>query len=356
MTETDPNAVLKEFAEQVAEEFPDLRQILDEAKAGRLTESEALAALSEVLMSSPELGQRFQQLAMQALMPLQEEQQPDDHGGLMLHKKRGLPRLNPLVEAALIERAQFDGDIPELRTGGLPEGVKPAVSVDTDARNPVAMGRMLASASDQVAEKIEAAKPKHQQLIADAATLDLVGAAGTALAKQEDRELVLAGKSDLVDVPEYKRGQVPAPLRVVKPAGSELLALTPEERKQSAWQFLSTTQGRRSALSGLEQLIEARLKKVGLTVKARPFDPATKGIVLAAHEWRVSIDGPGATQAAFSLIDTASAAIAKMLGDKVGDREGLLHLEVTTIDTVDLRSVGWAGRLVSGDAALPASE
>ena len=33
MTEMDPNAVLKEFAEQVAEEFPDLRQILDEAKA-----------------------------------------------------------------------------------------------------------------------------------------------------------------------------------------------------------------------------------------------------------------------------------------------------------------------------------
>jgi len=351
---SDPNAVFQQFAQEVADEFPALREILDQAAAGDLTEEEALKALSEVVMTDQDLARRFHEKAMKALAPL-EDSQKLDHGGLVLHKERGLPRLNPLVEAALIERAQFDGDIPELRTGNLPEGVKPAVAVSTDVRDPAALGLMLGQASDQVADKIEAAQPARQQLVADAALMDMVESAGTALVSQQDRDLMLKGKSDLVDVPEYRRGQVPAQVSVVKPSGSALLAMTPEERRQSAWQFLSTTQGRRSAVSALAELVEVKLKGEGFDVETRPFDHAAPELVLAAHEWTVGIDGPNAMQSAFSLIDIASAAIAKSLTRKMDTRRGQVTLEVTSVNTVDIRSVGWAGRLLSGDPALPAA-
>ncbi|MFA6235210.1 MAG: hypothetical protein WC824_13630, partial [Bacteroidota bacterium] len=66
----------------------------------------------------------------------------------------GIPRLNPLYEAQLVERAQFDGDIPELRTGPLPEDVLPAVSVETEAHSPVAIGEMLRIAALDVQEDV----------------------------------------------------------------------------------------------------------------------------------------------------------------------------------------------------------
>jgi len=347
----DPNLIFKQFAEEVAAEFPELAEVLRLAKTGEMTEEEALRGLSEIVMGDPELGRRFQQKALAALAPLQDE--PLDHGGLVLHGQTGLPRLNPLVEAALIERAQFDDDIPELRTGGKPEGVLPAVSVDTDVRNPVALGRMLNTAAHEVQSKINAAEPARQKLLTDAALFDQIEATGTALATQGARDLVLDGKSDLVDVPEYRRGQVPVPVKVTQPSGSMLLSLTAEERKQSAWKFLSTTQGRRSAVKGILELVEVRLKGAGFQVHPRAHEPAAPEPVLAAHEWTVGIDGPGAMQSSFNLIDIAAASIAKAMTTQMGERRGEVILEVVPINTVDIRSVGWAGRLLGRDVALP---
>ena len=345
--------VLKKFAEAVATEFPDLATILDQAKAGIITEMDALRAMSEVMATTPGMAAQFQTLARQALTPLREEDrvQPLDHDGLILHKQRGLPRLNPLVEAALIERAQFDGDMPELRTGDKPRGVAPAVSVDTNVRDPAALGHMLKTASAQVAEKITAQEPAKQKFIAqvvggDTDALALLEQSGQALTLAQARDLVLDGKSDVMDVPEYRRGHVPAPVKVATPSGGVLLALTPQERKQGAWQFLSTTQGRRTAVAGLTELLEVKLRGEGFEVQVRPFEPGAKEPVLAAHEWSVGIDGPGAMQAAFSLIDIAAAAITKGLTARMADRRGSVILEVTAINTVDVRTVGWAGRLL----------
>lgn len=351
---TDPQEVLQQFAQEVATEFPALREILDQAKAGLLGEAEALAALSEVVMSNPDLGRRFQALAYSALTPLRPEDaaKPLDHNRLVQHKDRGLPRLNPLIEAALIERAQFDDDMPELRTGGLPAGVRPAVSVETPVRDPVALGMMLNAASDQVAQRIQDQESHRRQLVADAALLDLVESSGSALVGRAEQDLVLAGKSDLVDVPEYRRGEVPAPLRVARPSGSALLALTPEERRQNAWKFLSTTQGRRSAINVIAELAQVKLAGEGFEVTVRDYDPGSTDTVLVAHEWKVGIDGPGAVQSTFNHIDLAATVLAKQLTSKMGDCRGRVVLEVTTVNTVDIRSVGWAGRLISADRAL----
>lgn len=344
--------VLKKFSEDVASEFPELAAILRQAKEGIIPEIDALRAMSEVLSQNPALGSRFHEFAKKALAPLRGE--PLHHDGLIVHKERGLPQLNPLVEAALIERAQFDGDMPEFRTGDKPQGVRPAVSVDTNIRNPTALGLMLGAASDQVAAKIEAQEHIQQQFLAqvlagDTDTLALLEQTGMGMA--EARDMVLDGKSDLMDVAEYRRGQVPAPVKVATPSGGVLLALTAAERKQGAWQFLSTTQGRRSALTGLVELLEVKLRGEGFEVIVRPFTPGAVEPVMAAHEWVVSIDGPGAMQPAFNLIDVAAASLAKGLAAKVKSR-GRVILETTAINTVDVRSVGWAGRLLSPDSLL----
>jgi|APSaa5957512622_1039677.scaffolds.fasta_scaffold10655_3 hypothetical protein len=354
MPAVDPNAVLKQFATQVASEFPELRQILDDAKDGTISEVDALREMTEIMMGNEELGHRFATTAMAALTPLRagDEPLPLDHKGLILHKERGLPRLDPLVEGRLIERAQFDGDMPELRTGGKPRNAKPAVPIDTTVRNPAALGRMLSQASDEVAEEIAAAEPKRQKLIGDAATEALIEGASTALAEREKRNQLLDGKSDIVDVPSYRRGEVPAPRVVVKPSGSALLAMTPDECKQSTWKFLSTTQGRISAVKGIHELIEPKLKAAGFTVVT--LKSGAEVVVLASHSWTVGIDGPGATKPAFSLVDTAAASIAKRLVDEMKSRKGAVVLEVVAVNTADIRQVGWAGRLLSGDTSLPA--
>jgi len=353
---TDPNAIFKQFTERVADDFPELQQTLNDAKTGAISEQQALAELTEIMGGSPDLRRRFRDVAMGTLAPLREEDkaQPLDHGGLIIHNKRGLPRLNPLVEAALAERAQFDGDIPELRTGGQPEGVAPAVSVETTGRSSVVIGQMLKQASDQVAGKVAAKEPERQAMVADAALLNMVEQGGTALAIRKERGLVLDGQSSAVDAPEYRRGQLPVPVRVTQPSGSVLLALTPEERKKSAWQFLSTSQGRRSAESGILQIIEAKLKGEGYKVRTRPYSPTSNGMVLATHEWTVNIDGAGSMQASFSFIDTAAAVIAKTLAKTAGHRDHDVILEVTSVNTVNIRSVGWAGRLMSDNPVLPA--
>lgn len=353
------NPVLQAFAEQVVADYPELRAVLDQAKAGTLTEMDALRAMSEILGSNPELAERFQRMNREMLASTVTTVSEDyaDHQGQVIHKKRGLPQLNPLVEAALIERAQFDEDMPELRTGGLIPGIAPAISVDTDVRNPVALGVMLTQASKQITEKIAAKEPERLAFIAqmaegDPTALALLEQSGNALTLAQAQDMVFDGQTAVMDVPEYRRGQVPAPLMVPTPTGSALLTMTPQERKQGAWKFLSTTQGRRTAVGVLAELVEVKLQGEGFLVKVRPFVPEATEPVLAAHEWSVGIDGPGSVQAAFNLIDNAAAAIAKGLTRKMGEQRGQVILEVTAVNTVDVRSVGWAGRLLGGSYGL----
>ena len=351
--------ILKLFAVRTAAEFPELAAILEQATSGKLAEQDAMRALAEVMATTPGLAERFQAMAKEALAPLREEDraQPLTHNGLIMHKQRGLPRLDPLVEAALIERAQFDDDMPELRTGSMPRGVKPAVSVATNVRDPAALGQMLKAAGQHVERLIAEAEPARQKFLAqmaagDTTALALLEQSGQALTLAEAQDLVFDGKSAVMDVPEYRRGQVPAPVTVATPSGSALLAMTPQERKQGAWQFLSTTQGRRTAVAGLAELVAVKLRGEGFEVQERAFEPGAREPVLAAHEWVVGIDGPGAMQPAFSLIDIAAAAITKGLTSKMEGRRGRVVLEVTAVNTVDIRTVGWAGRLLAADKVL----
>ena len=223
----------------------------------------------------------------------------------------GKPRLNPLYEAMLIERSQYDGDIPELRTGPLPDDIMPAVPVATNARNPVALGEMLRIASEDVKEEVRVHQQKQIAAIAESDTLALVEKHGGLLAK-------LGGSAE-TDLAVYRRGEVPKPIKVATPGGMTLLAMTKEEKRINAWKFLSTTQGRRTAVAVIQNLVQEDLQNWGVTASKRDFDAKQEVSILASSRWIVTLGGPNSAQPAFSFIDVAAKVLVKGLLQSLKD-------------------------------------
>lgn len=362
MTDSAATEALLIFSRRVAAEFPEVKAVLDLAASKKIDEVEAMRRLAELATRNPDLQKRIEALASEMTAPLRAGGSEGSIQGsvgdrLLFDPGVGQPKLNPLYEAALIERAQFDGDIPELRTGGLPDGATPAISVQTTARNPVAVGQMLDHASRRVLDDIENKQGENRRLlqaVAEGDTLALVARAGADLAlRGEDAiDRLLDGRDPAMDVPSYPRGQVPAPLTVETPSGSTLAVLTPEEQRTHAWRFLSTTPGRRSAISSIRLEILRFLTKHGFEVVEREAQGSPVEPVVARHEWSVRIDGPGSTQSSFALIDIAAKVMGKSLLDQMAARRGRVILEVAALNTVDVRSVGWGARLLGVDRVL----
>jgi len=125
--------------------------------------------------------------------------------------------------------------------------------------------------------------------------------------------------------------------------------LTPEQQRQGTWKFLSTTQGRRSALATLSQIIKTNLTGAGMDIETRAptTDPGVQ--VVAFHEWTMAMGGENNTQVGLAVIDTAAGCLYK--GLIRGLEEGTcpsqaLWLEVLAVNTVDVRKIGWAARLI----------
>lgn len=343
---------LEQLSAALAEESPEAADVLDKLRNGYTSEVEAIRQLMEI----PGIAETMERLAGDAFAPLREESDAPNpltiFGGAdvtptgeeppVIVQETGLPRLNPLVEAAIAEKAAFDGDVPELRSGPMPEGAEPAVPVESDVRDPVALGSMLETASDEVASEMAEAQEEHavkaRKLLATAEEQGM----------DEDRALALY-KDNLPAPPTgvkgYEAGQVPAPRRVEKPSGSALAAMPVEERQKAAYKALSTSQGRRSAVRVLEELIQVGLRSEGYEFEVQP--PSRSADVLVYAQWEAKISGPLATQSNFSFIDTAARALLLKLvpllkREEVSD--GVL--EVDTVDSADMRSVGWAARVV----------
>jgi hypothetical protein len=262
--------------------------------------------------------------------------------------------LNPLFVGALAEKLQFDGDIPELRTGPLPEGVSPAVPVDTDARNPVALGMMLGQASEEVKTLIEQHETERRTAIEAVAASD--GTNLSLLKKHADlvaagpnaaRDVALWGSQE-TDMPSYRRG-MPVPARqVTTPQGKDIATVAKERAKEMTWKFFSTTAGRRTVVHTIGMLVSKRLAEQGIHAAWKGVGKSMDGEVVAAHLWKVNLSGPGNSQENFAMVDTAAAALAVGLLRKLGDQrpEGL-QIEVSTVDAVADREVGWEARLVA---------
>ena len=137
---------LETLLEGLGKMAPELVEIMDRVKSGELSEEDAMIEMMAYKQDNPDTAQDFEALSKTLTAPLRElpaTQSSDltaedfQTQGIPIWEDRSeegkLSRFNPLYEAAVTERLQFDGDIPELRTGPMPEGAEPAVPVDTNA-------------------------------------------------------------------------------------------------------------------------------------------------------------------------------------------------------------------------------
>jgi hypothetical protein len=349
---------------QMVTKTPELSRVLDQAKAEKWTEEKTMLELMRLVQMTPGLEDRFVSVFRESTAPLRggvSQTQADVPEGLFQGKGSKRWRLPPLFESALVERIQYDGDIPEHRTGPLPSGTDPAVSVQTRTRDPIALGRMLENASKQVRRKVEAHNDQRLQLVesiaadqADSTALQKIQEHGEIVRRDGEVQLdLLCRGSAATDHPTYRRGETPKPVLIRRPKGSFLANLNPEDRQKHAWKFLSTTQGRRSVITTIRGLIAEQFAADQIEVVEQDYDAKADLEPVAHHEWTVNLSGQGSTQPAFSLVNMAAKVLYKGLSQELGEnRPTNLRLEVIAINQVDARSVGWGARLLASDPPL----
>jgi len=212
--------------------------------------------------------------------------------------------------------------------------------VHTEARNPATLGWMLERASEEVVQEIQQIEKTRIAEVAGSTALETQGQ--TAL-EQLDRD-------NLPEPEGYKRGQIPALREVAEPEGRHLATLTAEQQRQLAWKFLSTTQGRRSATRVIRDLIYTNLRADGYSIVLGGEEPqrvSSPEKVLVHVSWAVALAGPRATQSSFAFVDTAAQVLTHKIEAELDVVAGSgAVLEVIPLNTVEIRKVGWAARLV----------
>jgi hypothetical protein len=281
-------------AEAVLRETPAFAAALDKARAENLPPE----AVARLLLS--QLDENTATSLMRLAMSLDTAVVQQPAPPLVVQHANGSAALNPVVEAALAERASLDGDVPEFRFGPIPEGSTPAVPVKTTSRNLVQVGLMLEQASREVAAEYRAALVQHEQ-------------SAVLLLEQAEREghnlaVVRQGIAALVPtgVEGYAAGTVPALREVVPPTTGELARLSPSEERRMVWKAVSTTQGRRSIAHALEHALAEKFPHV-------QFGPPPQGQVTEVMEWSVRAFGAEDLDPKFALVENVVERFATHL-------------------------------------------
>ena len=152
---SDPSELIAE-ANALVMQIPGAADIIAATQKGEHTPMEAAALLAGLLERN-----KKQASALNELIRIEGQAAP-----IVMEHDNGASMLNPLVEAAITERSSIDGDVPECRTGPLPDGAFPAVPVKTTSPDPVLVGVMLQRASEQVREELKIASQEHKALCA----------------------------------------------------------------------------------------------------------------------------------------------------------------------------------------------
>lgn len=171
---------------------------------------------------------------------LLEAVQGDHPVDLVPHPRYGL-RINPITEAALAERLQFDEDIPELRTAPPDADTIPAVPVHNPegVLSQVVLGDMLERARTDVKNRIKALR---DSLPAD--TTDLV--------------------TTVVAPPDYPICAAPPHAVVPVPPATAILHLTRAQMQQRLWSTTSSARGIQTLTPILYDRIREHLLRQGV--------------------------------------------------------------------------------------------
>ena len=322
---------------RMSDESSLIRAVMDRAKAGEITEADAMQEMSQIVSNDPELARKLIEHSNEALAPLREgldlsSLQDFPAGGPLFYSGVGLPQVNPLVQAALLERLQFDGDVPEMRHGPLNPEALPAISVQTEARSAVAVGSAMRKEAFALGAEIHT----HDRKLLD-------GAEQERALMHPDAPLhpALTGGSAEMDHPAYRRGEVPEPLEVTVASGGELLQMDTSEEQEAVWLTIATTQGRLAGVFSIRPVVLKNLKDAGLRV--RLGKGASK--VLASYQWTMNLDGVSEMQSKFNPIEVAIRVLTKVMLIHLRGCEDDLILEVTSVDNISDRDVGWKAQV-----------
>jgi hypothetical protein len=330
----DPSEILK-AAEQFATTHPDVQDLLEEVKAGRLSEHDFAVKVAGLFLEHQELPTKHN-----LNMPPEYRNLLGDRP-VARQVKPGMWQLDPLYEAALLERASIDGDVPEGRSGPLPEGGKPAVPVETSLISPLYVGWMLERASEEVAKELKTAVETWE-----AQTDRVLAAIEDQFGGDENRQAVALALASQklparpIGVPGYEPGQVPAMRSVQPPTWQDVENLSISERQRLSAKAIRTTQGRRSLAGPIEDEIASHLQRKGY--KVTPADLERKGpfvrwtTVLLAEQVQINYDGPR----------NAAAVLAAKLRKEVSP--GPVRVRVFPYNGVADREFGWVLRWEQG--------
>jgi len=349
--EIDFLEAVEKFGRGLLEERPELEDLIWRAKDGQVDPKEVVKDVWRAAASRPEIMEALESSLFRAfdvepastdLAHFPDREKMLERWGFTdedlifqpFPERPDYQMLHPLLMGMIVELLQFDGDVPELRTGRMPEGGSPAVPVRTGARDPVAVGHMLRRASEEVAFELGAARDEQETRLAQ--MIEAVGGAGeatTAIVRREtERGISVAG---------YGPGRKAQMRDVEPPTAADMARMPFSERQELAHKALASTQGRRSAVPTIAEMVLGALHGDGYT-RIRSGDGDA---VFSEAEWVVQIDGgQGERNPNFNFIDTAARALtAKLRRSLAGNASRFtdLLLQVSPVNAVAERRVGW---------------
>lgn len=375
---------MQQLAERLEREVPEAKPVFDRVRDGKLSPEDGLSLLSQMLVGMvpedpnapmPDILERMQV----ALDPRQALPEPSDtdvenalekvsepskealaqmgmtvEGLFYRDETDGKIKLNPMYQVAVMERLQFDGDVPELRMGGdLPRGQMAAVPVENEGTSPVALGAKLARASEEVTKEIEDLRTDREEAadmaLAEAAAASMGGTPETVALAQVEARGALVELHKPLDVPGYERGKKAAMRKVEDPTGADLAAIPEEKKREFAFKAVSTTQGRRSSVAAIARRVTEALERDGYKPVVR--DSWSGRTSLANADWTMTLNiGPDDTSPNFSPIMAASSSIGaklvKTLRESSVATDTEIEVEVAPVNDYGERVVGWKAQIV----------
>jgi hypothetical protein len=322
---------------RLLENTPGAEVVLDGLRTGTIRPEEAMEKLAILALQA---GHGDALVAASNHM----EEAAQEHLGapITMTHDNGMEVLNPLMEAAIAERASLDGDVPELRTGPLPEDAYPAVPVLTDTMDPVVLGIQLETAAAEVAAEIKGNLTNHGEVCARILNHVKDGAADLGL--EVDHALEVAKRS-LPAVPTgvkgYEAGSLPTLRKATHVPTTALATLTDEQRRQYSYKALSSTQGRVSLSGVIQKGVIDYLRAHSINAVAGEPHPDTAAIT----KWVVTLWGAEDLADGFNPITTAIHSMCSDVMETITGHSEVC-IRVSPYHGIADRRFGWT--LVAG--------
>jgi len=319
------DAVLEQFAhaDALLKSIPGAEDILQSATSPE----DAMQRLTELLANHP--AQMLSVVAAVESFDASIQRVMNEGPPPVVVGPSGEVRWNPLVEAGILERSVIDGDVPEFRTGPLPEGATPAIPIKTTSLDPVYVGLQLKRTSEMATSAFALAVEEHKALC------DRIQEEG-----QRSGLLPAVIEKNLPPVPTgiegYEAGRSPALWEPEPVNALDIYALTKDEAAELSWLAFATTQGRRSFAPSIAKSV-ADYPPDGIFVRLAersdlPPDPPF-------HVWSAQSFGPRDLAPHFSPPATAVSVFVQVLA-KSG-MTGTVNIYVEPLSATADRRFGW---------------